>query len=171
MSLPVTRSRRNVTPFPTDFTGSLSEYRETGESSMPLAYSHIIPPCFPKIFKRYFLSAEAMSPMVKIPRERSLSDVACPTPKSSPAGRGQRSSLKFSLDMTVVASGFLYSLPIFARTLLKETPAERVMPSSLRTVLRIVSAISRPEPKRLRLAVTSSHDSSMLKGSTMSVKR
>ena len=71
----------------------------------------------------------------------------------------------------MVASGFLYSLPILAKILLKDTPAERVMLSSSFTVSRMVSAICFPLPKRLWLAVTSSQDSSMLKGSTRSVNR
>ena len=109
--------------------------------------------------------------MVLIPSLSSFSEVAFPTPKSSLAGRGQRISLKLFLVMMVVASGFLYSLPIFASTLLYDTPAERVIPNSSFTVFLIVSAICLPLPKRLWLAVTSSHDSSMLKGSTISVKR
>ena len=54
----------------------------------------------------------------------------------------------------MTASGFFKSLPSFAKTLLKETPTEMVMPISFFTRSRIRFAMVSPSPKSFKLPVS-----------------
>ena len=98
-------------------------------------------------------------------RARSFRAVAGPTYKSASTGSGQTSSRKFSGEMTVVASGFLRSLPSLANTLLNDTPTDSVSPSSSFTRRLSSPAIAVP---LIGWPVTSSHASSSPNGSTRS---
>ena len=68
--------------------------------------------------------------------------------------------------MTVVASGFFMSLPSFAKSLVKLTPALAVMPSSFFMSALKASAIFLPSPKSPTVSVQSSQHSSGPNGST-----
>ena len=75
-------------------------------------------------------------------------------------------SFEFSSVITVIPSGFLKSDAIFAKNLLKETPAEAVRPTSLNILAFISRAIKVAEPLHLLLLLTSTKASSKDKGST-----
>ena len=87
-----------------------------------------------------------MSPIVRITKEESFFSVARPTPSISDAGSFQIISLKCSFGIQVTASGFFMSLPSFEKTLLKDTPAEIVSPSSNLIRSLISLAIFSPLP-------------------------
>ena len=165
----VLKSAPRVTERPMLLGTLFSSSRDTGELSSPKAQRFNSSPFFPS--RRSNVSAEhtAASPIVQMPQERSFSVVLRPAKSRSETGSRHIFSLKFSRDITVMPSGFFISDPSFAKTLLKLTPTETVIPSSRFISRRILSAISSPLPKSRRLPVTSSQHSSMPKGSIISV--
>ena len=84
-------------------------------------------------------------------------------------GSGHTVSLKFDLEIIVVASGFFKSLPNLAKVLQKETPTEIVKPVSFFTLARILSAIVFALPNKFIVLVMSIQHSSNPKLSTLSL--
>ena len=104
--------------------------------------------------------------MVFTPYFASFLVVARPTYRISEAGNGHTRSRQFWSSSTVMASGFFMSLPSFAKILLKETPTDTVMPSSVLTATRISSAMCSASRKLLQIGVMSIQHSSIPKDST-----
>ena len=156
-------SSLKVISLPIDF---LILYGFTGLLSIPLANSYNILPLSLKISISSSSENLSKSSPLNTPILFSLFLVTLPTPKNFPIGKFLIKSFEFSSIITVIPSGFLKSDAIFAKNLLKETPAEAVRPTSLNILSFISRAIKVADPLHLLLLLTSTKASSKDKGST-----